>query len=64
MKRSDKPQPITLTVAQQEKLRDQFLLILADYKGCSLEYLQSEGFRIDVTHRLMMNVHAVARMRV
>jgi hypothetical protein len=63
MKRSAKPKPVTLNLVQQDKFKDQILIVLADYKNCSLEFLQSEGFRLDVSHRIMLNLRAVSTMK-
>jgi hypothetical protein len=66
MRRALKPGPINLTVAQQEKFKEQILIILADYQDCKDPYAfgsTNDGIRIEVTNRIMNNLRIISTLR-
>lgn len=52
---------LVITPKRKDALKDQILLVLADYKTCSSELLRSEGWRIEVANRIIRNLELVAK---
>lgn len=57
MKRSEKPKSVSLNLAQQEKFKEQVVIVLADYRV-------SEPLRGEAANRIMNNLRIVATMKV
>lgn len=60
MRRSGKPKPISLTLAKQEKFKEQILIVLEDYRNMKdpLEH------KHEMADRIMMNLRVVATMKL
>ena len=49
--------------AKLATLKDQILLVLADYRHTNPSPLTTEGGRVDIANRVMANIKAVAARR-